>query len=67
MINSLTIGGKKCQGVKLQDIHEAFQLLLKIVKARVIFSEKLEDGGSRDLAETKNKKEKAKVKVKNVY
>ena len=67
MINSATIGGKHCKGVKLQDIHKAFQILLKIVKARVKFSEKLEDVRSKDLLNKKKEKEKTKAKGKNVY
>ena len=63
-MNLATIGGKHCKGVKLQDIHEAFQILLKIGKARVKFSEKLEDVRSKDSAEKKQEKTKAKTKVK---
>ena len=39
--------------VALQDIHEAYQLLLKIVKAKNIFSEKL--------SKVKNEKEAVKI------
>ena len=66
MINSATIRRKHCKGVKLQDIHEAFQILLKIVKAKVKFSERLEDVRSKDSLEKKKEKEKAKAKGKNV-
>ena len=58
------MGEKGCPGVELTDIHEAYQLLLKIVKARIMFADKLEDIRSRDLPEIKEEKEK--VKVKNV-
>ena len=34
----------------MQDIHEAFQLLLKIVKARNIFAEKLERVKNKEIA-----------------
>ena len=53
-----------CGNCELQDIHEAYQLLLKIVKARIMFTEKLEDMRNRDLPEIKEEKEK--VKAKNV-
>ena len=38
------------KGIGLQDIHEAFQLLLKIVKARNIFAEKLERVKNKEIA-----------------
>ena len=60
--NSASIGEKKCKGIELQDIHEAYQLLLKIVKARIMFSEKLEDLRGSQLPEIKEEKEKTKVK-----
>ena len=60
--NSACLGEKKCAGIELQDIHEAYQLLLKIVKARIMFAEKLEDVRSRELPEIKEEKEKTKVR-----
>ena len=48
-----------------QYIHEAYQLLLKIVKARIMFSEKLEDLRGSQLPEIKEEKEKTKVKNVN--
>ena len=36
--------------IGLQDIHEAYQLLLKIVKAKSIFSAKLEKAQNKDEA-----------------
>ena len=64
-LNSASIGEKKCKGIELQDIHEAYQLLLKIVKARIMFSEKLEDLRGSQLPEIKEEKEKTKVKNVN--
>ena len=54
-----TFGEKGCPGVEMQDIHEAYQLLLKIVKARIMFSEKLDSvrNKDRDLADIKEERE----------
>ena len=46
----------------LQDIHEAYQLLLKIVKARNMFSEKLEKARNKEEAKEVTK-EDVKIKV----
>ena len=59
------IGEKACKGIELQDIHEAYQILLKIVKARVMFSDKLADIRTKDSPETKEEKEKEKEKNVN--
>ena len=59
------MGDKSCKGVELQDIHESYQLLLKIVKARVMFAEKLKDVRNKDLPTIKEEKEKTTVKNVN--
>ena len=59
------MGAKACKYVELQDIHESYQLLLKIVKARVMAEEKLENIKNENKPVIKEQTEKLKAKTLN--
>ena len=59
------MGAKACTYVELQDIHESYQLLLKIVKARVMAEDKLESIRNENRPVIKEQKEKEKVRNLN--
>ena len=50
---------KEEKEVKLQDVHEAYQLVLKIVTARKMFSQKLEKVRNKEESQVKIKVNKA--------
>ena len=59
------MGAKACTYVELQDIHESYQLLLKIVKARVMAEDKLENIKNEKSPVIQEPKEKLKLKNLN--